>query len=652
MCGIAGFFDLQGSTGREEGEFLARRMADQIAHRGPDDSGVWSEAKAGIFLAHRRLSILDLSPAGHQPMASAAGRYTVVFNGEIYNHAELRKELEGARRDVRWRGHSDTEVMLAAFEQWGIRPALERFTGMYAIALWDRQDRELVLIRDRAGEKPLYWACAGNVVLFGSELKALRAHREFAAEVDRNSLTLLLRHDYIPAPRSIYQGVEKIQPGTLVRFRAGGAPRVPECYWSAHEVAAAARREPWRGNDAEAAAELERLIGQSVTLQLVADVPVGAFLSGGIDSSAVVAIAQARSGQPVRTFTIGFDDSSYDEAQYALAVARHLGTDHTELYVSPQEAMSVIPRLPQIYDEPLGDSSQIPVFLVAQLARTHVKVSLSGDAGDELFAGYTRYSMGQKLARTISALPAYVRNLLASRIEAVHPGSWDRIAGLLLPFAPRRLRYANIGDKAHKFAGMMRKDPADIYLDLLSRWKSPARVVLGASEPQDFPDWTNAQQTFDSFVERGAWLDFVTYLPDDILVKVDRAAMAVSLESRIPLLDHRVIRFAWGLPLHMKLRNGTGKWLLRQVLYRHVPRELVDRPKMGFSIPLGAWLRGPLRDWAETLLAEHRLSREGFLDARLVREKWHEHLAGARNWHDWLWNVLMFQAWLEAQERP
>jgi len=649
MCGIAGFIDLQKQTCSDAGSSLATCMAGKIAHRGPDDFGVWSDAAAGIFLAHRRLSILDLSPAGHQPMMSASGRYAIVFNGEVYNHAELRRDLGANCGLSAWRGHSDTEVMLAALEQWGLRGALDRFVGMFAIALWDRQVRELILVRDRVGEKPLYWGRSGDVILFGSELKALRAHPAFTAEVDRDALALFLRHSYVPAPYSIYRGVRKVEPGTLVRIRSGSAEPAVECYWSARDVAVAGQQEPWRGSDAEAAAELERLLGQSVALQLVADVPVGAFLSGGIDSSAVVALAQAARSRPIRTFSIGFEEEGYDEAQHAMAVARHLGTDHTELYVSAGEAMAVIPRLPQIYDEPFADSSQIPTFLVAQLARKHVTVSLSGDGGDELFAGYTRYLIGSRLGRATSMLPGFARSAVAAGLISITPGGWNRFLGPFLALAPRRLHYANIGDKLHKLGGVLHSSPAEIYRNLVSHWESPVHVVVGADEPPTRLTHREGQPGFSSFVERGAWLDLVSYLPDDILVKVDRAAMAVSLESRIPLLDHRVIEFAWRLPLNMKLRDGVGKWLLRQVLYRHVPKALFDRPKTGFSIPLNAWLRGVMRDWAEALLDESRLRREGFFHVGLVREKWQEHLTGQRNWHDWLWDVLMFQAWLEAQ---
>jgi asparagine synthase (glutamine-hydrolysing) len=649
MCGIAGFLDLRTETEAETGEVLARRMADRIVHRGPDDSGVWSDASTGIFLAHRRLSILDLSPAGHQPMVSASGRFVTVFNGEIYNHADIRKDLETTFCVREWRGHSDTEVMLAAFEHYGLPGSLRRFVGMFAMAVWDRETRELILVRDRVGEKPLYFGRFGDIIVFGSELKALRAHSAFTGEVDREALTLLLRYSYIPARYSIYRGVAKVSAGTLVRFRTDGEPLV-EPFWSAWDVATAGQRDPWRGSDAEATEELERLLRQSVGLQLQADVPVGAFLSGGIDSSLVVALAQTQSPRPIRTFSIGFKEEAYNEAQYGKTVAHHLGTDHTELYVSPAEAIAAIPCLPKIYDEPFSDPSQIPTFLVSRLARENVTVSLSGDGGDELFAGYTRYVMGAKLWHAVSLLPRSLREILATGLTSLSPQTWNRLARSLRSLVPKRARYANMGDKLHKLARVLKVNPEDIYRELMSHWSSPSDIVLGAQDPSTGLMFGRGQPALRNFVERGAWLDLVGYLPDDILVKVDRASMAVSLESRIPMLDHRVVEFAWRLPLRMKLRNGEAKWLLRQVLYRHVPKSLLDRPKMGFGIPIDSWLRGPLREWAESLISESRLRREGYLDPAPIRKKWTEHLSGERNWHYSLWNVLMFQAWLECKE--
>ncbi len=650
MCGVAGFVDFSRATGREAGEQVAARMAGAIAHRGPDDAGVWSDPAAGVFLAHRRLSIVDLSPAGHQPMASASRRFVIAFNGEIYNHAALRRRLESEGRAPAWRGHSDTEVLLAAVEAWGLVPALERFVGMFSFALWDEQGRELILARDRAGEKPLYWGRGGSVLLFGSELRALRAHPAFRADVDREALALFLRHSCVPAPHSVYAGIAKLEPGTFVRIDGATGQVRKEWYWSAHTVALAAQADPWRGSDAEAADELERLLGDAVAQQLVADVPVGAFLSGGIDSSTVVALAQAKSSQPVRTFTIGFEEEAYNEAKYARAVARHLGTAHTELYVSHAEAEAVVPQLPGIYDEPFADASQIPTFLVARLARGQVTVSLSGDGGDELFAGYDRHVLVSRLWRVESSLPRAVNSAMACGLRAVGPRAGNRLGRQLSAWMPRSQGAERMGERLYKLSNTLRAtSPEDIYRNWVHHWLEET-VVIGAEDaPFVRREPQRGQPRFKTTVEEQAWLDFIGYLPDDILVKVDRAAMAVGLESRVPLLDHRVIEFAWCLPLAMKVRAGTSKWLLRQVLHRHVPGELVDRPKMGFAIPLAAWLRGPLRDWAEALLDESRLTREGYFHPAPIAARWREHIAGSRNWEHWLWDVLMFQAWLEAR---
>jgi asparagine synthase (glutamine-hydrolysing) len=642
VCGITGFLKMRSPFLAREGETIVEAMAQRIHHRGPDDGGVWSDANAGIFFAHRRLSIVDLSPAGHQPMISASGRFVVVFNGEIYNHNTLRKTLTTANAAPNWRGHSDTEVMLAAFEHWGIATALTHFVGMFAIALWDRQ------ARDRIGEKPLYWGQFADTVMFSSELKALKAHPCFHGEIDRNALTLLLRYSYIPAPYSIYRNVHKLKPGTLLRIHTTTLEPVIETYWSACEMAQSGQDNPWHGCDIEAIDELERLLKQSVALQLCADVPVGAFLSGGIDSSVVVALAQTQNNRPVKTFSIGFSEEGYNEAHHAKAVALHLGTEHTELYVSAHEAQAVIPSLSTLYDEPFADSSQIPTFLVSQLARRHVTVSLSGDAGDELFGGYTRYLMGEKLRQKLSLLPLPFRQLLSRSVTTLSPHTWNSILCPVLKIAPRRFQYKNMGEKIYKLADLMLCDETEIYHTLVSHWKK-STIVLGANEPLTNFTKRDAHPHFENFIERGAWLDLVSYLPDDILVKVDRAAMAVSLESRIPMLDHRLIEFSARLPMTLKVRDGVGKWILRQVLYRYVPKSLLDRPKMGFGVPIDSWLRGPLLDWAESLLNEDRLKREGFFDATLIRSKWHEHVSEKTDWHYWLWNILMFESWLEQQ---
>ncbi|HEX8135983.1 MAG TPA: asparagine synthase (glutamine-hydrolyzing) [Pyrinomonadaceae bacterium] len=632
-----------------------RRMSDTLLHRGPDDEGSFVDADSGIALGFRRLSIIDLTPEGHQPMASADGRYVLIFNGEIYNFQELRRELEALGH--KWRGHSDTEVMLAAFTEWGFERAVRRFNGMFAMALWDRLERRLHLTRDRLGEKPLYYGRMGQTFLFGSELKALRAHPSFRAEVNRDALALFLRYNYIPAPYSIYRNVYKLPPGTFLSLDARvddkdavGQLAAPQAYWSAREVAEAGVADPFRCTEEEARTELETLLSEAVGMRMVADVPLGAFLSGGVDSSTVVALMQAQSSKPVRTFSIGFTEEAYDEARYARRVAEHLKTDHTELYVTPEDAMAVIPRLPALYDEPFSDSSQIPTFLVSQLARASVTVSLSGDGGDELFAGYNRYLLGQSVWNKISWMPRGSRTVAAGALTTVSTEAWDRAYTGLKAFLPSHLWQRTPGDKLHKLAEILSvPDPQAMYMNLVSHWKEPGALVLGAVEPTttltDAEQWANLPE----FIQRMMYMDTVTYLPDDILVKVDRASMGVSLEARVPFLDHRVVEFSWRMPLRWKIRDGQSKLPLRRILYRHVPRELIERPKMGFGIPIGQWLRGPLRDWAEALLDERRLKEEGFLKAGPIRRKWQEHLSGRRNWQYYIWDVLMFQGWLERE---
>jgi asparagine synthase (glutamine-hydrolysing) len=645
MCGITGFWSRAGEV-PEPGE-VARRMADAIAHRGPDDGGSWADPEAGIALGHRRLSIIDLSPEGHQPMVSSGGRYVVAFNGEIFNFAALRAELRAlpAGRAPSFRGGSDTEVLLGAVEAWGVHDAVRRFVGMFAFALWDRHERRLHLVRDRLGIKPLFYGWAGHTLLFGSELKALRAHPAFRDEVDPGALALFMRHACVPAPYSIYRGIRKLRPGTILTLRSpGDDPGEPVPYWSALEVARAGAAEPFSGTPAEAVERLDALLREAVSLRMIADVPLGAFLSGGVDSSTVVALMQAQSARPVRTFSIGFRESGYDEAGHAAQVARHLGTDHTELYVTPGEAMAVIPRLPEMYDEPFADESQIPTFLVSRLARREVTVALSGDGGDELFAGYNRHVWAGRVSRTAGRLPAPARALAARLLTAVPAARWDRVFGALHGVLPRALRHRTPGYKLHKLAGVLGAAGAgEMYHALLSHWPDPAAVVRGAVEPPTA--LTGGARPGLSPTETMMYLDLVSYLPDDVLTKVDRASMAVALEARVPLLDHRVVEFAWRLPLSMKLRDGQGKWALRQVLYRYVPRALVERPKTGFGMPVGQWLRGPLRDWAEDLLSERRLREDGYLDPAPVREKWAAHLAGRGEWQYLLWDVLMFQAW-------
>lgn len=654
MCGFTGFLSSSNQAFESTLESNLRQMANAIVHRGPDNDGYWSDPPAGIGLAHRRLAIVDLSPAGAQPMASVSGRYVIAFNGEIYNHPRMRQMLEAeGRLGAVWRGHSDTETLLAGLDAWGIEGTLQRVIGMFAIALWDCETRVLTLARDRLGEKPLYygWQGQGNgaVFLFGSELSALRRHPAFGAEVNRDALALYMRHNCIGGGHSIYSGIRKLTPGHLLTVSAAAPEPVLRQWWSGAAVAEHGVAQLFSGTPEQAVDGLEALLRDAVAQQMMADVPLGAFLSGGVDSSTVVALMQAQSSRPVKTFTIGFNEEGYNEAVHAKAVARHLGTDHTELYVTAEQARAVIPLLPTLYDEPFSDSSQIPTFLVSQLARQHVTVSLSGDAGDELFCGYNRYQMTGNLWRKLAAVPLPLRQLAARGLTSISPQSWNRLAGALAGFVPRSARFANVGDKLHKGAGVLASQSADaLYLGLVSHWHDPASVVIGGHEPPTL--LTGNVPTLNGLddVQRMMALDMLTYLPDDILTKVDRAAMGVSLETRVPFLDHRVVEFAWCLPQSMKLRDGQTKWALRQVLYRHVPQALIERPKMGFGVPIDIWLRGPLREWAEDLLSETRLKREGFFNPAPIRQKWAEHLSGQRNWQYHLWDVLMFQAWLEA----
>jgi asparagine synthase (glutamine-hydrolysing) len=651
MCGLAGVIDCDRTTPAPQLKATVDHMAGTLAHRGPDAGGGWVDPSTGVGLGFRRLAILDLSDLGAQPMVSACGRYVIVFNGEVYNFGVLRGQLAAAGHT--FRGHSDTEVLLAAISAWGVEPALRRSNGMFAFALWDRTLQVLHLARDRLGEKPMYYGWAGATFLFASELKALRAHPAFQAEVDRDALALYLRHKYVPAPWSIYRGVRKLPPGTLLTLnpRARGQDADPRPYWSAREVVETGGDR--RLNPGEAVDELDHLLRDSVRLRMVADVPLGAFLSGGIDSSTVVALMQAQSSRPVRTFTIGYDDDDFDEAADALAVARHLGTQHTELYVSPSECMDVIPRLPALYDEPFADSSQIAMFLVSALARRHVTVSLSGDGGDELFGGYNRYLWAPAVWRRASRVPQPLRRAAASLLTSRSPEAWGRLLRRAGPLAPRSANQRLVGDKLYKLARVLDLGRSeDLYLELVSHWKEPGALLPGARElPTAVTDparWARVP----GVAEHMMYLDLVTYLPDDILTKVDRASMAVSLEARVPLLDHRVVELAWRLPLDLKVRNGTTKWLLRQVLHRYVPPHLVERPKMGFGVPIDRWLRGPLRDWAEALLDPRRLRAEGYLDPAPVAARWAEHLSGRRDWQYHLWDVLMFQCWLEETARP
>jgi len=637
MCGIAGFLGPAGAGG--ELEALAGAMAGSLAHRGPDDAGSWADGEAGIGLGHRRLSIIDLSAAGHQPMVSANGRYVLAYNGEVYNAAELRRDLE--RAGTSFRGSSDTEAMLEGIARWGLRATLKRLIGMFAFALWDSRERELTLVRDRLGIKPLYWGRFGDTFLFGSELSALKRHPGFSPQIDRDALASFLRFNYVPAPQSIFCGVHKLRPGHLLTVRAGQEPKI-EAWWTLQEARESGRAKPFAGSDDEAVNALEALLGDAVEKRMIADVPLGAFLSGGIDSSTVTALMQARSKRPVKSFSIGFDEAGYNEAVHAKAVARHLKTEHTELYVSAQEARAVIPGLPKIYDEPFADASQIPTFLVSRMTREHVTVALSGDGGDELFGGYNRYFQAPDILARTARIPRPLARAAAAAIACVPPDRWSRV----LSGVPRLGAIPMLGEKLHKIAAILGQDPPGAFRALVSQWDDPEALVIGGRERVDAV-WREAAGDLAGFAARMQFVDTLTYLPDDILAKVDRASMAVSLEARVPLIDHRVVEFAWSLPQHLKTRGSEGKWILRQVLYKHVPRDLVERPKMGFGVPIDSWLRGPLRSWAEDLLSEERLERQGFLNPAPVRQRWAEHLSGRRNWQYSLWGVLMFNAWAD-----
>jgi len=699
MCGIAGFFSPTLTQSQDHLSQTVRSMAFAIRHRGPDDAGAWVDAPAGLALGHARLAILDLSAAGHQPMVGASDRYVIAFNGEIYNHLALRTELEesgsatlsvdetesrlagsgqthpgvlatGAR--PAWRGHSDTETLLAAIERWGLEQTLQKCVGMFALALWDRDLRHLTLARDRFGEKPLYYGWIGDVAgqggnvarqgsglaqsrtfVFGSELKALRAHPSFKNSISRPALAQYLRFTHVPAPLSIYEGIFKLPPGTSLRVDAEFAHNPPEQamdapipYWTLADVVQRGSGEQIT-DEVEAIDALHHRLSEAVRLQSISDVPLGAFLSGGVDSSTIVALMQAQSSRPIQTFTVGFEEAGFDESPYAAAVAKHLGTDHHALLVTARETLDVIPQLPQMYDEPFADSSQIPTHLVCKAARQNVTVALSGDAGDELFGGYNRYSWGSRIWNKVGWIPPEQRQWLGAAVQGISVSAWDSVG--------RFVGKDRLGDRAHKLASRLlsAKNLDDVYWSLVTEWPGGDSMVKGLSKNESLDEMTVRRSEPPSglkdVAERMMFRDALTYLPDDILCKVDRAAMSVSLETRVPFLDHRIAELAWRLPLDMKIRGGETKWLLRQVLYQYVPRPLIERPKAGFGIPVGQWRRGPLREWAEALLDDARIRREGFFNPDPIRKAWGEHLSGQRDWTPRLWTVLMFQAWLEGQ---
>tara|TARA_Y200000002_G_scaffold383052_1_gene402821 strand:+ start:3775 stop:5667 length:1893 start_codon:yes stop_codon:yes gene_type:complete len=628
-------------------------MNSAVSHRGPDTNGTWIDRDAGIFLGHQRLSIIDLSSAGSQPMHSNSGRYILTYNGEVYNHLEVRKELEKINSKIKWRGNSDTETLLEAIDFWGIEISLQKIDGMFALGLWDKKTRCLILARDRIGEKPVYfgWQGTGNnkVFLFGSELKSLKVHPNFNGEINRNAIFLQLQNNYIPAPYSIYKDIYKLLPGHYLRLNEDDLKNCllpsSKAYWSLTESAIYGNSNSLIQSKESIQKDLENHLRSSVKKQMISDVPIGAFLSGGIDSSLIVSMMQLQSSFPIKTFTIGFSETHFSEAPFAKKVAMHLGTDHTELYVSPKEAMEVIPNLPNIYDEPFSDPSQIPTYLVSKLAKQHVKVALSGDGGDELFCGYKRYVMSKTFWNIFKLMPITLRKILSSRIGSISPQDWTKIS----KFLPGLHKYENFGDKVHKGVNLLEaKSINDLYYKLNSHWQNTNEVVMNNNKQVNFmTEYDQEFKRLDSQQQMMA-LDSITYLPDDILVKVDRAAMASSLETRAPFLDHKLIEYVWKIPQSLKLRNGQGKWILKQILNNYVPSHLTERSKMGFGIPIESWLRGPLRDWAENLLNEKRLRQEGYFDPKIVRDKWTEHLSGKRNWKSALWGVLMFQSWIDA----
>lgn len=642
MCGITGFYDTR-SAAPGSGEALIRAMTDTLIHRGPDDGGVWQDGETGIALGNRRLAIIDLSEAGRQPMASSCGRFVLAYNGEIYNAAELRRELEQAGRA--FRGYSDTEVIVEGCAVWGVEETAKRIIGMFAFALWDKRETRLLIVRDRLGIKPLYWTLTEGVLLFGSELKALKAHDAFRPEIDRNAVASYLRHNYIPAPHTIYRNVHKLEPGKILIAGSSGAPRIAS-FWSLEDVVRAGSSNGFDGSMDEAVDELDALLRDAVSRRMVSDVPLGAFLSGGIDSSTIAALMQAQSDRPVRTFSIGYENQGFDEADDAAAIARHLGADHTGLTATARDALNVIPSLSRIYDEPFADASQIPTYLVSRLTRDHVTVALSGDGGDELFGGYTRYFSADKYEWPLFDSPNALRCAAAGAFRSLSPAGWDRLASVV----PEKYRPVLVGEKLHKLSDCLGGDRDAFYRRLISHWDNPGELVADAQEYETRAWDKSLPDRMPDFVARMQYLDSSIYLPDDILAKVDRASMAVSLEVRVPILDHRVAEFAWTLPREMKVANGSGKLVLRRLLRRYVPDNLIKRRKMGFGVPINEWLRGPLKDWADDLLSTDALNRHGLINPEPVQRKWREHLSGAKSWPLPLWSVLMLQSWCDAQQ--
>ena len=649
MCGICGFYSKAYKTFNNT--ILKMNLA--ISHRGPDSSGVWQDREKGIFIGHQRLSILDLSIAGNQPMISNSGRFVLTFNGEIYNHLEIRKELQNLNFNIKWKSNTDTETLLEALELWGIEKTLKKVVGMFAFGIWDKKNHHLTLARDRVGEKPLYFGWQGNgenkVFIFGSELKALKLHPEFDGKINRNAVALQMRLNSIPDPYSIYKDIYKLLPGHYIKLNENdlnnGLLPKPKKYWSIMETAVNGINNQHEISKEDIERDLENNLKLSVKQQMLSDVPIGAFLSGGIDSSTIVALMQSQSNRSVKTFTIGFGENDHNEARHAKKIANYLGTDHTEFYVSPKKAMQIIPKLPIIYDEPFSDSSQIPTFFVSELASKNVKVALSGDGADELLCGYGRYISADSSSKKFDLIPTSLRNILAYSMKSIGSDSWNKIFNLL----PINNNLNNYGHKIHKGANALEaKTFSELYYILCSDWQNPSEVVINSKESLNYLNELEKKFSKINNQQKMMILDTMNYLPNDILVKVDRAAMNSSLETRVPFLNHKLIEYIWKIPHGLKFQNGEGKLILKKILSNYIPKKLMERPKKGFSIPLDSWLRGPLKDWAENLLSEKRLSQEGYFNVELVRRKWSEHINNEYNWQNDLWNVLMFQAWIDV----
>ncbi len=639
MCGFVGYYAPQNFAAD-----LINKMGDAISYRGPDAAGYLREQSVGLHICHRRLSVIDLSEAGAQPMKSYTGRYDIIYNGEIYNYLQIRDELEKGGNAYQWRGHSDTEIILQAFEIWGIEATLQKMVGMFAIALWDKQTKKLFLCRDRMGEKPMYYGWQEQTFFFGSELKAFLPHPAFGKNINPTAVSSFFKYNYVPGDSCIYEGIKKLKAGFFAEIDFQSKNVLLTQYWDLKKHLPTEQVNGQKKSLQEWTSSLDELLKKAIKQQMVSDVPLGAFLSGGVDSSVIAALMQAQSSQKIKTFSIGFGDEKFNEAVYAKAVANHLGTDHTELYVSSQDALNVVPQLAKIYDEPFADSSQVPTFLLAKMAREKVTVSLSGDAGDELFSGYSRYLQVNNTWNKLQYLPVKVRENIGKLIVKTDGVKWDAWFERYKRLIPSRFHMSHFGDKMHKGAAVLgNPDEFSFYDGFITHW--PSGSIMSNDVQAEMYNFSGAKGL--SFVEKMMFLDSITYLPDDILVKVDRAAMANSLETRVPFLDHRVVEFAWRIPMNLKLRDGKSKWLLRQVLYNYVPSNLIERPKMGFGVPLESWLRGPLKDWADELLSEQALNKHGLLKTHQIRSAWQAHLKGERSWHYRLWDVLMFQSWYQ-----